>query len=394
MVGASLACALVGSDLRIGVIEAVPLRSQSQPSYDDRSIALSWGSRRIFEGMGIWPDIAPNATPIATIHVSDRGRFGVTRLSCEEQHVDALGYVVISRDIGQILADCVDKLPNVELICPAQLDGVELRRDAAFAHITRDGQHTVLSAGLLIAADGGHSFVRKALGIKTTIWDYGQSAVIANITPERFHNNVAFERFTNSGPLAVLPLSEDRCGVVWTRRNEDVAATLALDDAEFLLHLQEQFGYRLGRFLKVGKRHAYPLRLIRAKDQVRPRLALIGNAAHALHPIAGQGFNLGLRDVAALAQTLYQAKRDGEDVGNLAVLKNYAAWRQRDHMRVTAFTDTLVRVFSNSFFPLEVARNMGMVAAEIVPPIKHTLARQAMGLVGRLPRLARGLPLE
>ena len=393
MVGASLAGALGNKPLRIGIIEAVPFRSDRQPSYDDRSIALSYGSRRIFQGIGAWQAIAASATPIKKIHISDQGHFGATHLDNVEEGVEALGYVVTSRQIGQVLTDHINTFENIELICPAQLVDINIQPEQAQVVIQQNGASAAISARLVVAADGIDSIARKKLQIKTTQWDYGQTAVIANVTPQYSHQNTAYERFTKNGPLALLPLGENRCAVVWTRSNEDVEATMALDDESFLVQLQEQFGYRLGEFHKTGLRQAYPLRMVRAQEQVLPRLALIGNAAHALHPIAGQGFNLGLRDVAVLAETLNETLQQNQDIGDFSVLSHYAQWRKRDHLRVISFTDSLVRLFSNTYFPLTVGRNLGLLAADIFPAVKHGIARQAMGMAGRLPKLARGLPL-
>lgn len=393
MVGASLACALGGQALRVGVIEAVPLNTQHQPSYDDRTIALAYGTRRIFTAMGVWSRLQSGVTPIARIHVSDRGHFGALRMDCREEHIEALGYVVESRRLGQALAETLSIHDNITLLCPASLQSFDTGDDGVTVTIDEQGTARTLTARLLIAADGGKSAVREQLGITTTRWDYGQSAIITNVTPGHPHDNTAYERFTDSGPLALLPMSEGRCAVVWTHRTEDAERTMALDDAGFLAALQARFGYRLGRLRKVGKRSVYPLQLIRAREHIRARVALIGNAAHTLHPVAGQGFNLGLRDVAALADVLCSARGAGEDIGSIEVLRRYEQWRRRDHRRAIAFTDGLVRIFSNSHAPLSVARGLGMTALDLFPGMKHGIVRHAMGVSGRLPRLARGIPL-
>jgi 2-octaprenyl-6-methoxyphenol hydroxylase len=393
MAGASLALALARQPLRIALVEAVPYRTETQPSYDDRAIALSEGSHRIFAAMGVWQAIAPRATPIERIHVSDQGHLGVTRLDCREEQVPALGYVVTGRALGHALVSASAELSNLTLVSPASLVDLQLGEALATATIERDGQRETLRAPLLVAADGGDSSVRRLLGIQASERDYRQTAIITNLTPERPHRNLAYERFTPHGPLALLPLDAERCSLVWTRAPEDAERLLALDDASFLAELQDNFGLRLGRFTRVGQRAAYPLRLLQAQEQVRPRLALIGNAAHTLHPIAGQGFNLGLRDVAALAQVLGEAHTAGHDLGSLAVLERYAQWRARDHRQVIGFTNTLVQTFSNRFPPLALARNLGLLALDVLPPLKHRLARHAMGLAGKLPRLGRGLPL-
>jgi len=246
---------------------------------------------------------------------------------------------------------------------------------------------------LLVAADGVQSRVREQLGIDTHQWNYGQTAVIANVTPKQPHQHVAYERFTDTGPMALLPLDDNRCALVWTLRDDQVDEVMELDDGAFLIRLQARFGYRLGRFTKVGTRYAYPLQLLRAKQSTAQRLALIGNAVHTLHPIAGQGFNLGLRDVAALAEVVVDAQRKGGDIGAVEVLQRYAQWRQADQRRVVAFTDGMVRLFGQTLAPLVGLRNAGMLALDLCPPAKHWFGHLTMGRAGRLPRLARGLEL-
>lgn len=393
MVGASLAIALGATALRVAVLEAVPFRSDSQPSYDDRAIALAFGTHRIFAGMDLWGALQAEATPIESIHISDRGHFGVTRLDSREEGVAALGYVVVSRAMGAVLAERLQHLPNVEVLCPAAVTGVVSGSDHAEVAVDYEGVMRRLRARLVVAADGAGSQVREWFGIETQRWDYGQTAVITNVTPQRPHGNRAFERFTDSGPLALLPMSDNRCSVVYTVRSDYVEEVMALADAAFLSGLQQRFGGRLGEFLRVGVRRAYPLQLIRAREHVRPRLALIGNAAHTLHPVAGQGFNLGLRDVAVLAEVLHDAAAAGKDIGELAVLQDYARWRRRDHMKMIAFTDGLARIFANPLAPVRALRNTGLLAVDLLPPVKHMLTRHTMGLAGKLPRLARGLPL-
>ncbi|NOX75028.1 MAG: 2-octaprenyl-6-methoxyphenyl hydroxylase [Gammaproteobacteria bacterium] len=405
LAGVSLAISLAQQPLRVALIEAHPFRTGAPPSYDDRGIALSYGSRRIFEGLGLWPELTPRVTPIHHIHVSDQGRFGFTRLESAQEHVDALGYVATARTLGEVLIAQLAQVSNLDLISPAQLIELKLGNDHATAIIEHQGDKQgllqSLTASLVVAADGGHSAVRQQLDIRTTQRDYGQTAIVANISTQCPHDNRAFERFTRHGPLALLPLDSDksseapdhRCALVWTRSPADAERLLAASETDFLSELQQCFGQRLGRLEKVGQRHSYPLKLIRAREQVRARLALIGNAAHTLHPIAGQGFNLGLRDVATLAQVIVDAHRAGENIGALSTLEPYAQWRQRDHRKVIGFTHALVRSFSNRFPPLALARNTGLLATDLLPPLKHSLARHSMGLAGKLPRLARGLAL-
>jgi len=394
LVGASLACALRHSNLRIGVIEAVPLAASSQPSYDDRTLALACGSKRIFESLGAWSEIAPDATPIARIHVSDRGHFGATRLTAADAGLPALGYTVASRALGVALLKILEGAKTIDWMCPAPMQDIHLTSGCATVTVRHAGVDKTLSARLVVAADGGDSAVRKAIGIEAARTEYRQTAVVTNVTAGLPHRNTAYERFTDTGPLAFLPLrGESHCGVVWSAREEEIGTMLGWNDAEFLSRLQERFGDRLGTFTRVGKRASYPLALTRVKEHVRARLALIGNAAHTVHPVAGQGFNLGLRDVAALAEILTDAVRAGTDIGDLGVLQRYAAWRRRDNQIIATFTNGLIRVFSNDIFPLTLARNAGLVAVDLMPGLKRGFIRITSGLAGKLPRLARGLPL-
>ena len=393
LVGASLAVALGEAGMRVSVVEAHALRVDQQPNYDERSIALAQGSQRIFQGLGLWDQLADEVCPIHTIHVSDRGRFGFTRLRREDEAVPALGYVASARVLGNTLIRALEALPAVRLLAPAQLQDFRVDDNSVEAVLEVDGQTLTHRTRLLVAADGAHSTVRERLGIATRQWDYGQTAVIANVTPEREHHNVAYERFTDSGPMALLPMPGNHCALVWTVRSQQAQKVMELGDAEFLARLQQRFGNRLGRFLRVGERHAYRLQLLRARESVRPRLALIGNAVHTLHPVAGQGFNLGLRDVAALAEVVIDARRAGSDIGGSTVLKQYADWRQADQRRVVAFTDSMVRIFSQPLPPVAWLRDAGMLALDLCPPAKRWFGRMTMGRAGRLPRLARGLEL-
>jgi 2-octaprenyl-6-methoxyphenol hydroxylase len=394
LVGASLACALDGLGLRIGLVEAAPLTVSAHPSYDDRTLALAQGTRRIFQTLGLWEMLAATATPIQHIHISERGSPGFAHLDSRDEGVEALGYVAEARQVGAALLAKLPNLRGVELLCPARLETVAIEPEAACATIRVGDNRTVeLRTRLLVAADGAQSPVREQLGVATLRWDYGQQAVIANVTPALPHQNIAYERFTEEGPVALLPMNENRCAVVCTVNNPDAATVMALGDTRFMALLQERFGDRLGPFLRVGRRQAYPLFLLKAREHARPRVAIIGNAAHTLHPIAGQGFNLGIRDVAALAEVVAEAWRCGADIGDLKVLNRYANWRRWDQRQTIAFTDALNRLFANPLWPVRVARHLGLLAFDMLPPIKHEFARQAMGLHGRFPKLVRGLPL-
>jgi len=403
MVGASLACALgslpEAESQRIAVIESFAFQSGQQPSFDDRTVALAYISRQIFSALGLWPDIeALGVAPIHRIHISDRGHIGVSHLDRQSVQQDALGYVATSRVLGQALHARLQTLPNITLLCPATVKDAEFSYSSATLSIEHDGGIQTIRAGLVIAADGGDSLMRQQVGIKTLQHHYDQSALIANVRVDRAHGQTAYERFTSSGPMALLPMTDVDGGgqcfaLVWTEQPAQIEKWRALSDEVFLAELQLRFGSRPGRFIQVGKRDVYPLKMLHAREHVRPRLAFIGNAAHTLHPVAGQGFNLGLRDVAVLAEVIVGAWRGQRDIGSMAVLRDYANGRRRDHVQTLAITDSLVRLFGSSLPPIQLARNLGLLALDMLPSMKKIVTRQAMGYVGRLPRLARGLPL-
>ena len=385
LVGASLACALENSGHAIRIVEAVPYRSDRQPSYDDRTVALSWGSRCIFKGMDLWEAMADRVEAINTIHISDKGHFGATRIRHEEEQVEALGYVAENRVLGDVLYRRLRQNGKLALHCPASLIRIEQNDERVVATIEEHGKQRAISARLLVAADGVISQVRDLLHIGSSVQDYGQSAVIANVTPGFRHNNVAYERFTDSGPVAFLPMTNNRCSVVWTVPADQADELMQLDDDAFLKQLQQRFGYRLGRLQKVGSRHLYPLKLIESTQVVRNRVVIVGNAAHTIHPVAGQGFNLALRDIALLTDLVSAAS----DAGDSKLLQSYVEQRQDDARRVYRFTDSLVKIFSNKNTPLGHLRAAGLVAVGLIPPLRHQLARQSMGLGGRVSELGR-----
>ena len=412
LAGASLACALknVATDtpLKIAVVEAFELNTDSQPSYDDRTVALSYGSRCIFDSMGLWSSLEPYAEAINTIHISDRGHFGVTRISKEQEGVEALGYVLENRAIGQRLYAAMNdgqsdssndvtndnsRVSSIRLFCPARLTKLQQDEKQVSVEILINDKQQVLHGKLLVAADGNNSQVMQLLAIGSSRQSYDQVALITNVTPGKKHNNVAYERFTDTGPLAFLPMQQNRCSVVWTLSPEQADYLYALDEVDFLAQLQQRFGYRLGQFKKVGTRHIYPLFLQCATQMVHGRVAIIGNAAHSVHPVAGQGFNLALRDIALLSELIVETRQTSNDIGQQAMLQEYARLREQDVKRVYRFTDTLVKTFSNAIRPLAHLRSLSLLLVDIIPDIKHQLARQSMGLNGRLTRLNRGLRL-
>jgi len=394
LVGASLALALAPLRLRIALVEGVAPGGGGHPSFDERTTALANGSVRIFKSLGVWRHMEREATPIRRIHVSEQGRFGTARIDAAEQGLESLGCVLPNRVIGDALWAGLAECDGVEVIAPARATGSEVEGERRTLTCEGDDAGRRITARLVVAADGAHSLVREQAGIEADHWSYGQTAVIATVTTQRFHDHVAYERFTPQGPIAVLPLAEGRCGIVWTRRPEEATRLPGLDDAQFLAEFQRDFGFRLGRILRVGARHAYELGLARSASHVAPRLAVVGNAAQAMHPIAGQGFNLGLRDAASLAEVIADARREGDaDAGAPRTLEAYAAWRAQDQGRIVAFTDGLVRLFGS---PLGLARGLrgaGLLAFDAFPPAKAAMARLSVGAAGRVPRLARGVPL-
>jgi 2-octaprenyl-6-methoxyphenol hydroxylase len=344
-----------------------------QPSYDARSSALSFGARQIYQRLGLWQEISRRAEPIKQIHVSDRGRFSTARLSAMEEGVPALGYVVENAWLGQCLWQGLDP-EVVSWRCPAQVTRMEPQ--VAGYRLTLDDE-TVIECDLAVLADGGRSGLREQLGIGVRNRPYDQSALIANITPGEAHNGMAFERFTDDGPMALLPLPENRCALVWTRQGMDAQRLAALDERSFLSELQDVFGYRLGALKQVGARHLYPLALVEAEEQVRPNLVVLGNAAHSLHPIAGQGFNLSLRDAQALADALLESDTTP---GDFAVLQAYRERQRMDQALTVGFSDQVTRLFASDLPLVSVSRNLGLLGLDLLPPAKRWFARQAMGL--------------
>jgi 2-octaprenyl-6-methoxyphenol hydroxylase len=391
LVGATLALALAEIGLDVVLIEAQPFGTFGQPSFDERTTALSNGSRRIFEALRVWPLLERDATAIRRIHISDRGRFGFARLDAQEQGLSALGFVVVNRAMGAALWQRLEA-STVRIVAPARVRGMR----------SIDGRQQiecdlgVVATKLAIAADGAQSALREAAGIGAKTWDYGQTALVTNVLTQRFHDHVAYERFTPSGPIALLPMSEGRLGLIWTFTGEVAQSVAQASDAEFLARLQDAFGFRLGRFMRVGTRQLYPLALTRADEHVSARLAIVGNAAQTLHPIAGQGFNLGLRDAASLAEVLADGRaqqRDEFDPGDGLWLERYREWRVADRSNIVRFTDGLVRLFAQPLGPIKALRDVGMLAFDLMPAAKGALSQLSLGAAGRIPKLARGASL-
>lgn len=397
LVGATVALALAAEGVSAAVVEASAEDDAAHLSFDARSVALTYDARRIFAGLGVWDDLAPHAEALLDIHISQRGGFGMTHLSCADAGTAALGYVVPSRDLGRALHRRLRATATVALHCPARADN--LRQTAAAVEVdvatvaaanamdstdsggaANESAQATLAAPLVILADGGRSKLAAQAGVAAAApATYRQCAIVCVVETDRAHRGRAFERFTAEGPLALLPRSARRYAVVWTSEPRTAAARMALDDAAFAAALQAAFGDRAGNLSGPSARARYPLRHGLAASPVGRRAVSIGDAAHIVHPVAAQGLNLGLRDAVALAALLGRAKRAGRDLGCDAVLADYARLRRRETARVGAFTDGLIRLFSARSPAIRFARNLGLAGLEICPPAKRFLLRRTMG---------------
>lgn len=395
LVGASLACALAplmervadekgreAAALRVAVIEANELPAATadarrfQPSFDARASAIAAGSRQRFTAFGVWEAMCEHATPIRTIHVSERGHLGATRMRASELEVAALGHVIPNAWMGQVLHRQLAELP-LAWYCPARV--AEIAVTAQGHRLTlEDGR--LIEAELTVLADGGRSGLKERLGIHSAAQDYEQHALIATVEMSQPHQGVAYERFTSEGPMALLPLAGKRMELVWTRSPADTESLMTLPDSDFLQALQRAFGERAGRFRRVGQRHAYPLSLVRASEGTRPGLAVLGNAAHALHPVAGQGFNLALRGVTDLVAAIEAGLTRGESPGATSVLSDFEERRGADRDNVVLFSDGLIRLFGVESRWLGHARAAGLIGLNLVSPLKRLLARRSMGI--------------
>ncbi len=395
MVGASLALALAATSRSVLVVEAHVPDARDQPSFDERTTALGNGSRLVFETLGVWPALATHAVAVREIRVSDAGRAGAARLTAAEQGLEALGYVVPNRALGRALWEQLAAHPSIAIRMPARVRELKFAADAARFMIDpagADGSRAreAVEARVVVAADGAHSLVRAAAGIGAEIEDYDQVAVVVHVATDLPSTGIAYERFTKTGPLAVLPLGDGCYTVVWTLAPDRAREVYALDDSSFVDALQADFGWRIGRIARIGTRATYPLRLSRAERMTGTRAVLVGNAAQSLHPVAGQGFNLGLRDAALLAELLAAAP----DPGAASVLENYERRRAADRRGMIGFTDGLVRLFGSERPGFALARNLGLTVFDLAPGPKRALSRLSWGFGRDAPRLLRGLPVK
>jgi 2-octaprenyl-6-methoxyphenol hydroxylase len=390
MVGASFCCALENllreSPISVLVIEAIAPNNglAKQSSFDARSTALSFGSRKIFEEFAVWQELGAAVSAIDEIQVSDRGRLGAVSLSAQEQKVDAFGYVVENKRLGEVLNARLLGSDKINLLSPAAVSSIKATEGGMQLRLQHGDSDAIVDTSLVVLADGGKSPVCGQLGISQSIERYDQHALIANIVFEKPHNNIAYERFTDTGPLAILPLQAidgtNRGSLVWTLSVEQAAEFREMYEEQLLSLLQERFGFKLGKITNIGERFVYPLSLSLAKEQVRPGLALLGNVAHTLHPVAGQGLNLALRDARVLVDVLGKAMQQEAALGDMSMLSEYVARQEADQALTTQFTHNITKLFSSNNDAKVWLRKFGLLAIELSPRVRHSLAERAMGL--------------
>jgi len=374
------------------IADAAPPAKVLEPNFDGRVSALAYASVRMLCALGVWEGLAPHAQPIREILVTD-GQVGKPaspfslHFDAEEVGAESLGHIAENRHIRAALYRAVELASNLELMAPAVVTSVTMEEGRAVARL-KDGEE--ISAALVIAADGRDSSLRTQMGVQIIGWSYPQTGIVATVEHEKPHNGVAYEHFLPSGPFAILPMTGNRSSLVWTEAKTKAPGLLALDEEGFHAELAQRFGAHLGKIKAAGPRWSYPLSFHIARDFVRPRFALAGDCAHGIHPIAGQGLNLGLKDAAALAEVLLDAGRLGRDIGALDTLKRYERWRRFDSFALAVSTDALNRLFSNDIAPLRHLRDLGLGIVDSIAPARRFFMRHAGGDIGKLPRLMKG----
>lgn len=388
IVGATLASALKDSGLKVIIIEAQPLEKAAAKR---QAYALSVLSSRIFAGIGVWENIFPQIGKYRHVRLSDAEYPNVVKFQITDLGTEFLGYVAEHHIVLKALQEFIASCSNVSWLCPAEVIEVDYQQAGATISVEIAGQQRQIKTKLVIGADGARSRIRSLAGIKTRGWKYWQSCVAFTIKHEAPSNDTAFERFWSTGPMGVLPLPGNRCQIVWTAPHAQAKALQELDEKEFLAKLEMEYHTRdlLGKLELASDRYLFPVQLMQSDRYTKPRLALVGDAAHCCHPVGGQGLNQGIRDVAALAQVLKEAKENGEDIGNLKVLKRYERWRKQENLVILGFTDFLDRFFSNNWLPIVAVRRMGLWIMRLLPPLKVYALQLMTGLRGRVPQLAQ-----
>lgn len=391
MVGLTLALALAQGGLKVAVVDPMPQTAQLDAKFDGRVSALAYASVRMYQALGVWPDLEADAQPINDILVTDAKldrEASPFSLHFDHREIgEPLGRIVENRHTRTALYKAVDASADIELVSPAAMTG--LSQEGAYVIAALSNGESV-RARLAVAADGRESAMRDAQGIGIVGWSYPQTGIVATVEHSRPHNGVAYEHFLPSGPFAILPMTGNRSSLVWTEKDTVAPKILKSSEMEFEAELSRRFGSHLGATKAAGPRWSYPLKFHLARSYVRPRFALAGDSAHGIHPIAGQGLNLGLKDAAALAESVLDAARLGLDIGSLDVLKRYERWRRFDSFMLAAATDGLNRLFSNDIAPLRIARDLGLGIVDRIGPARRFFMRHAGGEIGKLPRLLRG----
>lgn len=394
LAGLSLATALASAGIAVACIDRDSPDRQGADGFDIRTTALAYGSMKVLEGAGVWRHLAPDAGPILDIRVADQFSPLFVHYDHRDLTVDGgnqpFGWIVDNVDMRRALFARAAELPGLIHLAPAAADSIERGPSGAAVRLT-DGR--MVRARLVVGADGRKSLARESAGIGVRRWAYGQTAIICTIRHSESNRSVAVEHFLPGGPFAVLPMTENRCSIVWSERGEHADSYINMPEDQFIAELKRRSGGYLGEIELLTRREGWPLTVLLADRFVAERLALVGESAHAIHPIAGQGLNLSLRDVAALAEVVVDAWRLGLDVGGAEVLARYQRWRRFDTMVLATVCDALVHLFSNNFGPVRLARDIGLAVVNRLPPLKRVLMRHAMGVVGQLPRLIRGAPL-
>lgn len=387
LVGCSLGLVLAKAGLEVVVVDSQDPARMREAKFDGRVCSISYGSMRVLEGIGLWDSLRSDAEPILDIRVSDQNSSLFLHFDHRELGDDPLGWIVENRNTRKALFEAASLCSNLHYLAPVSVRSCEPCSWFTEVHLT-DGR--IVKTPLAIAADGRNSILRQMAGISITGWQYAQTGIVCTIEHEKPHLGIAHERFLPAGPFAVLPINGNQSSIVWTEKTNLVKELLTLDSDEFLAELNQRLGNFLGNVNIIGPLWTYPIALSHAQRYVSKRLALVGDAAHAIHPLAGQGFNLGIRDIAILAELIVDRYRLGMDIGAMDLLSRYERWRRFDAVSLIAVTDSLNRLFSNNFEPVRLIRDVGLAAVNHTPPLKQLFMRHAMGLVGELPRLARG----
>jgi 2-octaprenyl-6-methoxyphenol hydroxylase len=384
IVGCTLAAALKHSGLRIAIIEAQPLEIAAAKR---QAYALNLLSGRIFQGIGVWAKILPQISKFSKIRLSDADYQGVVEFETKDLGTEYLGYVA---EHGIVLGELQAFLRNdrqVTWFCPAKVTGINYSSSQAEITLEIDGETKILNTQLVVAADGSRSQIRQWAGIVTRGWKYWQSCVTFSVKHEAPKNNTAFERFWSTGPMGVLPLSGNRCQIVWTVPHAEAKCLQEMDEREFLSKLEHYTGGLLGRLEMASSRFLFPVQLMQSSRYIMSRLALVGDAAHCCHPVGGQGLNLGIRDAASLAQVIIRGREQQQDIGSIAVLKNYEKWRKKENLGILALTDLLDRLFSNNWLAIVFLRRIGLHLMSIFPPMKIFALKLMVGFKGKIPIL-------